>query len=314
MLPSLIRLRSPPTAVPEPEDYLFSALGTLFPDDCQNMHGVGPDTVILYKNRRFGELELTVADPSGEEERRKFAHYLWNAGVLMGELVGGRKGDNDGDGTDSGVEEVNEDDIAGWGTERWWASEEEEKLWRVKGETVLELGAGVGLAGIISALAGAEEIVISDYPAPELLANITKNVESNVPSDLRSRLSIKGHEWGDLESPFSKENAGRFTRVLAADCLWMPREHHSLARSMLHFLSPSPDARVFVIAGFHTGRAKLAPFFEEVVGEEGLEIEEIYEMDANGVRREWRAERDGGLENMGERKKWLAVARLRRRQ
>ncbi|KAF2502589.1 hypothetical protein BU16DRAFT_587888 [Lophium mytilinum] len=299
MLPSLIRLRPPPTAVPGPEDFLSSALGTLFPDDCQNMHGDDPDTVILYKNKRFGELELTVAEPSGEEERRKFAHYLWNAGVLMGELVAGRKGENEGDGRGIG---------------RWWVSNEEERLWGVKGETVLELGAGVGLGGIISALAGAEEVVVSDYPAPELLANITKNVESNVPCNLRSHLSVRGHEWGDLDSPFSTEKAGCFTRILAADCLWMPWEHQSLARSMLHFLSPSPDARVFVIAGFHTGRAKLAPFFEEVVGEEGLEIEEIYEMDANGVRREWRPERDGGLENMGERKKWLVVCRLRRRQ
>jgi len=178
----------------------------------------------------------------------------------------------------------------------------------------LNLGqVGVGLSGIISALAGAEEVVISDYPAPELLANITKNVETNVPSNIRSHLSIKGHEWGDLQSEFSEENAGRFTRILAADCLWMPHEHESLARSMLHFLSPSPDARVFVVAGFHTGRAKLAPFFEEVVRQNGLEIEEIYEMDVDGKRREWRAERDGGREDIGERKKWLVVARLRRR-
>lgn len=296
-------------------------MGTIFTDDCRNQHGDDPDTVILYQSKRFGELELTVADPSGEVERRKFAHYLWNAGVLMGELVGGRVQEKDGEGRDSGVwvreaeedEDGNEDGSA-WGSQRWWVSEEEEKLWRVNGETVLELGAGVGLSGIISVLAGAEEVVVSDYPAPEILANITKNVESNVPSNLRSRLSIKGHEWGNLQSTFSKENAGRFTRILAADCLWMPWEHHSLARSMLHFLSPSPDARVFVIAGFHTGRAKLAPFFEEVVAEEGLEIEEIYEMDADGVHRDWCAERDGGREDFGERNKWLVVARLRRRQ
>jgi len=166
----------------------------------------------------------------------------------------------------------------------------------------------------VSALAGADEVVISDYPAPELLANIIRNVEKNVPESLRSCLSVQGHEWGTLDSAFSKANAGRFTRILAADCLWMPHEHHNLARSMLHFLSPSPDTRVFVIAGFHTGRAKLVPFFEEVVGEEGLEIEDIYEMDADGKRRRWQAERDGGTEDHGERKKWLVVSRLRRQQ
>lgn len=115
-------------------------------------------------------------------------------------------------------------------------------------------------------------------------------------------------------SRFSQENGGCFTRILAADCLWMPHEHRNLARSMLHFLSSSSNARVLVIAGFHTGRAKLAPFFEEVIGDEGLGIEEIYEMDADGMRRKWQAERDGGRENIGERKKWLVVARLRRKQ
>ena len=90
-------------------------------------------------------------------------------------------------------------------------------------------------------------------------------------------------------------------------------EQTNLAQSMLHFLSLSADARIFCIAGFHTGRANVASFFEEVVPESGLEIESLYEMDANGQRRQWRAQMDGGREDVGERKKWLVVARLRRR-
>jgi hypothetical protein len=92
----------------------------------------------------------------------------------------------------------------------------------------------------------------------------------------------------------------------------MPWEHENLAKSMLHFLADTPDARIFCIAGFHTGRAKVAPFFEEVVPQSGLEIEEIYEMNANGKRRPWLKERDGGLENPTERKHWLVLARIRR--
>lgn len=80
---------------------------------------------------------------------------------------------------------------------------------------------------------------------------------------------------------------------------------------MAHFLANTPEARVFVIAGFHTGRAKVAPFFEETVPEVGLEIEDIYEMNAEGKRRPWAKERDGGREDVGERKKWCVLARLR---
>lgn len=91
----------------------------------------------------------------------------------------------------------------------------------------------------------------------------------------------------------------------------MSMQHTNLAKSMLHFLSPEPSARIFVIAGFHTGRARMAPFFEETLEEEGLEIEDIFEMDANGERREWKS--DVPEEMSGERKKWLVVARLKRR-
>ncbi|KAJ9668145.1 hypothetical protein H2201_001574 [Coniosporium apollinis] len=237
MLPSLLRLhpRDPTTstdAPPDPETIFSAALGTIFTDDVRNQHG-DPENVIVY-NSVFGELEFRTADPAGEEERRRFAHYLWNAGVT-----------------------------------------------------------------------------ISDYPAPEVLANLAENISKNVSDHLRSRVSIEGHEWGDLSTPFALANACRFTRILAADCLWMPYEHHNLARSMLHFLSPAEDARVFVMAGFHTGRAKLAPFFEEVVGQEGLEVEEIREVDADGERREWVTEREG--EGVAERKKWTVVARLKRK-
>lgn len=92
----------------------------------------------------------------------------------------------------------------------------------------------------------------------------------------------------------------------------MPHEHENLVKSMLHLLSMDLDARIFSIAGFHTGRAKLALFFQEAVAQ-GLEIESIYEEDAEGNRREWVEERDGGTENVTERKRWLVIAILKRR-
>ncbi|OMP87064.1 putative nicotinamide N-methyltransferase [Diplodia seriata] len=308
MLPNLLRI-TPRSPTEDPEDVFATALGTIFTDDLRNQHG-DPGCVIAYLSRRLdGPVDLHVADPQGEEERKKFAHYLWNAGVLMAELCGGRPAWGGGE----------EDRVLGgleWrlhAGREWWVDAGEEACWRVEGERVLELGAGVGLAGIVSTLVGADEVVVSDYPAPEILENLEQNVKRNIPEKLRSKVSVQGHLWGDLDSPFAVANAGSFTRILAADCLWMPHEHRSLAKSMLHFLSPEPQARVFVIAGFHTGRAMMAPFFEIVV-EEGLEIDDIYEMDAEARRREWASERDEGREDHGERNKWLVVARLKRKQ
>jgi len=173
--------------------------------------------------------------------------------------------------------------------------------------------AGTGLAGIICTLAGADKVIMSDYPAPEILANIRVNVEKNIPRSTQRKVSVKGHEWGVLTDDFATTYANGFTRVIAADTLWMPNEHRSLVKSMLHFLSRDDDARVWVIAGFHTGRAKLAPFFEVAV-EEGLEVESIWERDVDGFERGWKRERDGGREDITGRKRWLVVAILRRKR
>ena len=153
--------------------------------------------------------------------------------------------------------------------------------------------------------------MISDYPSPELLKNIERNATKNIAGGLKSTYRVAGHEWGVLDSEFAQKYKHYFTRILAADCYWMPWVHTSLARSMLHLLAP--DGTIYMTAGFHTGRAKLAGFFDVAV-EEGLVVEEIYEEDNLGTRREWLKERDGGVEDRGERRKWLVVARLKRRQ
>jgi nicotinamide N-methyltransferase len=158
--------------------------------------------------------------------------------------------------------------------------------------------------------------VVSDYPAAVVLANLRVNVAKNIPSAVREsvdRVRIEGHTWGDLSTPFALAHQHHFTRILAADCLWMPHEHENLVKSLLHFLSLDRAARVYVVAGFHTGRARLAEFFE-TTARLGLEAEDLYEEDVAGVRREWVTEQDDGRENVTERKRWLVVSRLKRKE
>lgn len=152
--------------------------------------------------------------------------------------------------------------------------------------------------------------MISDYPAKEVLDNISRNVEKNVPCAERSTVSTVGHVWGDQHRDSEELRPHSFTKIFAADCMWMPWEHRNLARSMLHYLSFESQARVYAVAGFHTGRKKLAPFFE-VAEEEGLEIEHIEEVDVKGKTRPWIKVRDDGRENVTERKRWLVVAVLK---
>ncbi len=67
------------------------------------------------------------------------------------------------------------------------------------------------------------------------------------------------------------------------------------------------------MAGFHTGREKLVDFFD-VAKREGLEMAEIFEQDVEGVKREWRRHFDARKENPTTEKRWVVVAKLKRRQ
>lgn len=173
--------------------------------------------------------------------------------------------------------------------------------------------------------------MLSDYPAPEVLANIQANVARNLEPRRKGQreqeqqqqqqvvvgeVRVQGHEWGVLDNDdddgrraFSVENRGAFGKVLVADCLWMPWQHGNLLRSIGWFLAAG--GRALVVAGFHTRRDRLRGFFEEAaLREAGLEIERIWERNADSTEREWVMDR--GIEDVTVMKRWLVVAILRR--
>lgn len=162
-------------------------------------------------------------------------------------------------------------------------------------------------------LAGAEEVVISDYPARELLINLAVNIIENVPARILNRVTVRGHKWGATTDNLCRSHAYRFTRIVSADCLWMSEQHHELVQSMLRFFSFDSDARVYIVAGFHTGRAVVASFFK-VAEEAGLETKEIWERDVDKNDREWIEQGDTATEDITARDKWLIVVTLRRRR
>ncbi|CAG8973581.1 hypothetical protein HYALB_00009650 [Hymenoscyphus albidus] len=263
----------------------------------------------------FGPLTLSLADPQTETSRTLFSHFLWNASILLAEYL----------------------------------EEGPFPLFSVSSKSVVELGAGTGLAGMLANLTGAQRTVITDYPAEEVLTNIRKNVSENLVNRKEGKgkgfrdggsgsISVEGHEWGVLDTDFAEGNKGSFERVLVADCLWMPWQHSNLRKSIAWFLAPaiSPantqgkDARylppsdenpytpnqgglAYVIAGFHTGRAKMAPFFDvKGMRGDGLVVERIWERNAEGREREWRVDRGEEDKDVTARKRWLVVVVVRR--
>lgn len=91
----------------------------------------------------------------------------------------------------------------------------------------------------------------------------------------------------------------------------MSDQHVPLVNTITQLLDRSPTARVFMVAGLHTGRSILSNFLQ-VAASRGLvpDDENVVEHNVtNQKTRLWRAERTG--EDIVERKQWLVVAGLR---
>ncbi|KAL2118169.1 hypothetical protein VTJ04DRAFT_7829 [Mycothermus thermophilus] len=317
----------------DPEDYLASSLGVIFPDDVTCQHGDKEHGLRYTSPHLPRPLDLALADVNAEKDRYLFSHYLWNAALLLAELVeagtlgldvkyasAGDEGDGDG--------------RLLW-DERFAPKGGPKELFDVTGLSTIELGAGTALPSIMAALLGAKRVVATDYPTLPVIKTLKQNVaglvrEENAPNG-RFRISasgeggsgveVVGHEWGKLEErdgeedeniKFALANKHAFDRVIACDCLWMPWQHENLRRSIAWFLRDDDEgtARAWVVAGFHTGRQKMAPFFDaEALAAVGLEIEYMWERDCDGKDREWSWDRD---EDITIRKRWLTIGVLRR--
>lgn len=164
---------------------------------------------------------------------------------------------------------------------------------------------------MISLLSGASAVFASDYPSPAIIDTLWDNLQSNIPINLHSKLTVIGHEWGTTTDKLTQGHAYSFTRIIACDTLWLDGEHEALAKSMRHFLSPDPAARCWVVAGWHTGKRKVADFFETARRRAKLVPEWIAEVDTDFQVRQWKPLGEGEVEVEGERNRWMVVAVLK---
>jgi nicotinamide N-methyltransferase len=280
-----------------PEDYLYDALGVIFPDDVTNQHGDAKNNLSYASPHLPRPLVINLADPVKEDDRKLFSHYLWNSSLLLAEFI--------------------EADSLGVPLEK--PREAQDTIsFDVRGLDILELGAGTALPSMMGGILGAKRVAVTDYPAEPVLKTLRTNVARNIQPSLAPAsaeptppcaISVEGHSWGELDDSFSKSGEHAFDRIIAADCLWMPWQHSNLHCSIAHFLKRTPEARCWVVAGFHTGRTNMSGFYNaEALQKVGLEVERIWERDCNGEERPWDIERE---DDITVRKRWLVVASLK---
>ncbi|RKP27271.1 putative methyltransferase-domain-containing protein [Syncephalis pseudoplumigaleata] len=114
-----------------------------------------------------------------------------------------------------------------------------------RGRRVLELGAGAGLPGLVTALHGAQRVLLTDYPDADLLDNLTMNAKS-VASDAydAGHLAVQGYLWGaDTRSLVAAVNehdaveAGTFDLVILSDLIFNHTEHRAMLQTVRACLS-----------------------------------------------------------------------------
>ncbi|KAI6024261.1 putative methyltransferase-domain-containing protein [Pisolithus marmoratus] len=114
----------------------------------------------------------------------------------------------------------------------------------VRGRFTLELGAGGGLPGIVSARIGAEKVVLTDYPDQELVDNLTYNVEHSVSLADRTKVDVQGYIWGhkvyDLLAalPPTRESWRAFDLIILSDLVFNHSQHDALLRTCELCLTP----------------------------------------------------------------------------
>ncbi|KIW03633.1 uncharacterized protein PV09_05385 [Verruconis gallopava] len=153
----------------------------------------------------------------------------------------------------------------------------------VKGRNILELGAGAGLPSLICALNGANRVIVTDYPDPELIENLKTNIEQCSAFTNPGILETTGHLWGDsvdsllaLLPPNNKPTG--FQTLILADLLFNHSEHVKLLHSIEHTLQHSSDACALVFfTPYRPWLLEKDLAFFELAKQAGFMVEKIFE-------------------------------------
>ncbi|TVY45257.1 Protein N-terminal and lysine N-methyltransferase [Lachnellula occidentalis] len=152
-------------------------------------------------------------------------------------------------------------------------------------KTVLELGAGAGLPSLVCAVLGAAKVVVTDYPDPDLVANLWSNIESASLNDenendaTERKIVAEGYCWGADPAPLLSHlppSAGGFDILILADLLFNHSEHGKLVSTIKSTLSKKEGSKALVFfTPYRPWLYEKDMAFFDVVREAGFTVEKV---------------------------------------
>lgn len=162
---------------------------------------------------------------------------------------------------------------------------------RVRGKTVLELGAASGLPSLVAGILGAKKVVMTDFPDPDLIINMQKNIDEcdetvEPRGQIASAIDAAGFVWGADVEPLlerlpeksSEGDERRFDVLILADLLFRHNEHGMLVKTIREAMRTTRDAVAYVFfTSYRPWKRDLDMKFFDVAREAGLEVVRVEE-------------------------------------
>lgn len=112
----------------------------------------------------------------------------------------------------------------------------------VKDKNVLELGAAGALPSVVAGMIGAKKVVSTDYPDPDLIYNISCNIE-NLDNAVAEGY-IWGNEYDDILKHLDDSAEKKFQLIILSDLVFNHSEHYKLLQTTQDLLDKNGKALI----------------------------------------------------------------------